>query len=297
MARYDDDEEDRPRRRSRRDDDFDDEPQPRRRSRVDDDVRRPKPKSNVVLILGIVGGILLLCCGGGGVAIYFISQKVSTTTEQVVSSNNLKEMGLGIANYEAANGGFPTNSYSPDGKPLLSWRVHLLPHTGHAPLYQRFNLKEPWDGPTNKKLLDEMPLMYATAKERGGGRRSNRTYYRGFSNPGTFFGPPTGVAPGWINPAAQRDVPVGHRVANITDGTANTIAVVEAGDPIEWTKPDDLDASPGRPFPAIGGPFPKSETANVLMVNGEVRALRKLDLEAIWRPMSTIAGGEVVNPR
>src|SRR5262249_39482337 len=47
------------------------------------------------------------------------------------------------------------------GRPLLSWRVALLPHIGQESLYKQFNLDEPWDGPNNKKLLEKMPKVYA----------------------------------------------------------------------------------------------------------------------------------------
>src|SRR5262249_59136399 len=43
------------------------------------------------------------------------------------SVNNLKQIGLAIANFESANGRFPADVRSPDGKPLLSGRVRLLP--------------------------------------------------------------------------------------------------------------------------------------------------------------------------
>ena len=40
--------------------------------------------------------------------------------------------------------------------------------------------------------------------------------------------------------------------AGITDGISTTIFVVEAGEAVDWTKPDDLDFSPGSPLPALG---------------------------------------------
>lgn len=43
------------------------------------------------------------------------------------------------------------------GLPGLSWRVKILPLLGYESLYNRFNLKEPWDSPTNKALLEYIP--------------------------------------------------------------------------------------------------------------------------------------------
>ncbi|MCH7725943.1 MAG: hypothetical protein IH991_05605, partial [Planctomycetes bacterium] len=51
---------------------------------------------------------------------------------------------------------------SVEGKPLLSWRVMLLPFLGAAEedLYRHFYLDEPWDSEKNKKLLDSMPEVF-----------------------------------------------------------------------------------------------------------------------------------------
>src|SRR5438445_25177 len=68
------------------------------------------------------------------------------------------------------------------GKPLLSWRVMLLPYLEQAPLYHQFRFNEPWDSEHNKKLLQHMPAVYAApgikTKEPG------MTYYQGFVGKG-----------------------------------------------------------------------------------------------------------------
>ncbi len=45
------------------------------------------------------------------------------------------------------------------GKPLLSWRVLLLPYLGEqeAKLFERFRLEEPWDSEHNSQLIALMP--------------------------------------------------------------------------------------------------------------------------------------------
>ena len=54
----------------------------------------------------------------------------------------------------------PPAIYSKDGKPLLSWRVAVLPYIEQGPLYNQFKLDEPWDSAHNKKLLALMPKLY-----------------------------------------------------------------------------------------------------------------------------------------
>lgn len=42
-------------------------------------------------------------------------------------------------------------------RPVLSWRVQILPLLGYDELYRRFDLEQPWDSPHNKALLPYIP--------------------------------------------------------------------------------------------------------------------------------------------
>ena len=70
----------------------------------------------------------------------------------------------------------------PNGTPLLSWRVAILPYLGESEkaLYGQFKLSEPWDSPHNKALLAKMPRVYAPAVAKGGEKDKNVTHYLGF---------------------------------------------------------------------------------------------------------------------
>src|SRR5690242_1247340 len=119
MPRRDDfNDDDRPRRRPR-DDDDDDRPRQRRRDDDDDDLGPPprRRKSNLGLILGIVGGVLVLFCGCGGFGLYYATKGVRGAADRLTSSNNLKEIALATHNYNDRYTDFPNNSYGPDGKP------------------------------------------------------------------------------------------------------------------------------------------------------------------------------------
>jgi hypothetical protein len=150
----------------------------------------------------------------------------------------------------------------PTYRPLLSWRVHILPYIGEEALYRRFKLDEPWDSANNRPLLAQIPAIYITpeaAKRAGPGK----TYYRGFTHSGAMFekspsGPP-------------RRIPL----VGIPDGTTNTLVIVEAGEAVDWTKPDDFDWSPGKPKPSLGGIAPNLQYFQILMASGEVRKVRK----------------------
>jgi hypothetical protein len=79
------------------------------------------------------------------------------------------------------------------------------------------------------------------------------------------------------------------------DGTSNTILVIEAGEAVEWTKPEDLDASPGKPFPPVGGYQPDAPVVMVLMADGSVRSVKKTLPESQWRPAITHSGNEMTD--
>ena len=66
------------------------------------------------------------------------------------------------------------------------------------------------------------------------------------------------------------------------DGAANTILVVEAAEPVPWTKPHDLAFLPanpwapggqGEPLPRLGGLFERGYHA--LFCDGSVRFIRR----------------------
>jgi len=266
----DNDEDDEPparsRRRARDDDEPDDRPA-RSRRRVDgDDEGRPRPrkkkKSNTGLLIGILAGVFLVCCGGGGVAVYFFYSRVSDVVRgNEDTRDDLKKIGLGMHNCHDSTGALATNTYDNQGRPLLSWRVHLLPYVNEEGLFRQFNLNEPWDGPTNRRLLSQMRKVYATAGSTAG---EGKTYYRGFTHERAMFEKPR--APGMLNRV---------NFTSVIDGMASTILVVEAGEAVEWTKPDDFDWSPGRARPALGSPSTTLPFFMVLMVDGSVRMVRK----------------------
>ncbi len=54
-----------------------------------------------------------------------------------------------------------------DKKRFLSWRVHILPYIGEQELYKKFDLNEPWDGKTNRKLVKDMPEIFRLQSREG----------------------------------------------------------------------------------------------------------------------------------
>lgn len=163
--------------------------------------------------------------------------------------------------------------------------MHILPQLGEDNLYRQFNLNEPWDSPNNRRLLSQMPAVYGglDARKKAG---DGKTFYRGFSQQGAIFEkPPQPNAP---SPRIN--------LAQIPDGVSNTIMVIDAGEAIEWTRPDDIDWSPGRPRPALGGAYPNMPFCMVLMADGEVRQMKKDIPDQTFRSLIGRNDGMVIPP-
>ncbi len=153
-------------------------------------------------------------------------------------------MGMG------AGGPQPTAA---QGKALLSWRVALLPFLGQNELYKQFRLNEPWDSPYNLRLLKKMPAVYAAP---GADREAGMTFYQVFVGEHAAF-------------EKHRHT----RIADIIDGTSNTILIAEAGSAVPWTKPEDLHFAIDEPLPQLGGVFPDVFLA--AFADGSVHTLSK----------------------
>lgn len=199
-------------------------------------------------------------------------QAAREAARRMSSSNNLRQIALGLLNYESAYKKLPPRiGKSADGKPLLSWRVKILPFLEEQSLYNEFHLDEPWDSEHNIKLLERMPAVYANP--------------RVVTLPGhTVYLLPYGENIGWPEDA--------FRMAEITDGTSYTIAVVESGGEVAvpWTKPDDLDIDA---YPD-GSWMPPGAGASVVMLDGSVRLLTPLIDPDTLRALFTKNGGESV---
>ena len=86
--------------------------------------------------------------------------------QRTQSMNNLKQIAPGDAQLRRRQ---QEPSRRPikadkDGKPLLSWRVLILPYVEQEDLYKQFHLDEPWDSEHNKKLIEKMPAVYRVAR-------------------------------------------------------------------------------------------------------------------------------------
>ncbi|MFO0967358.1 MAG: DUF1559 domain-containing protein [Gemmataceae bacterium] len=146
--------------------------------------------------------------------------------------NNFKQVAIGLISYAEKYGSLPPPAITDkEGRPLLSWRVAILPYIEGGPLHKQFHLDEPWDSPHNRQFLNKMPPVYAFPDQDDDG---TRTYIQ------AIVGPETAFLPGakWRFDEKDEEAPV---------------MVIEARDAVPWTKPADVRIEPGIPVPAVGG--------------------------------------------
>jgi hypothetical protein len=177
-------------------------------------------------------------------------------------------------NYEATHGRLPPAAVcGPDGKPLLSWRVLILPFMEQGDLYKQFRLDEPWDSPHNIRLLERMPVLYAAP-----GRKAKR------------MPPYHTVCQVFVGKGAAFEGSKGLRWKDFKDGTSSTLLIVEAGRPVPWTKPEDLVYDPDGPLPELTCLF--RDGFRAAWADGSTSWVPKRASEASLRAAITRNGGE-----
>jgi hypothetical protein len=202
-------------------------------------------------------------------------EEAAARTQQ---TNNLKLLALAMHNYQSVEGTLPPPAvYSKDGRPLLSWRVLLLPYIEEQHLYKAFRLDEPWDSPHNLRLLGRLPRVYDSARRKEVDR-PHTTHYLAFVGKGTAF-------EGRQRLRMPQDFP---------DGTANTILIVDAAQGVLWTEPEDLSYDPAQPLPALGALSP--QYFHALLVDGSVRQINRKTSDQTLRAAITRNGGETLGP-
>jgi hypothetical protein len=163
-------------------------------------------------------------------------QAAREAARRAQSMNNMRQITLGILNYENVHRTYPPRAIlDKQGKPLLSWRVAILPYVEENNLYKQFRLDEPWDSEHNKKLIAQMPAIYGAP-----------------STPLGLAGQTIYLAP--VDGDAILASDKGTRVRDVVDGTSQTILLLEvdADRAVEWTRPDDYEVDPKQPLAGVG---------------------------------------------
>lgn len=183
-----------------------------------------------------------------------VGTRIHRARQEAMRRNNLFRIAMAFLIYHDQHGSFPP-AYSTDesGKPMHSWRALLLSVMSEPEIqktFRSYNYNQPWDSPANQAVAANMPDVYRNPFLR---ESSQTTSYMVITGPGTLF---------------EGDKTKSFR--DVTDGTSNTVLVVEvANSKTQWTEPRDLDIDTmPRDFDASN----QQECISGLLANGAMIA-------------------------
>lgn len=154
----------------------------------------------------------------------------------------MKQLSLALLNYEATHGSFPPASgLTATTSTPHSWRVHILPFLEGNVIAEQYDYNQAWNGPQNKSLVSNLVCeeyqcpMHMTVAQ-------------------TNYFAITGTQTAWGDGSELR------KLRDITDGTSNTILLVEAADRgVHWAEPKDLSFDEAMKLLTTPVPFSVSD--------------------------------------
>jgi len=247
--------------------------------------------------------------------------------------NNLKQMGLALHNYHDTHGTFPPGWISEiGGNPHLSggvgptgwaWSAMLLPYLDQAPLYNQLKVSDGTAVPAPADI-DDLPLLQAFICP-SDDEETTIVDFKGTLCPKSNY---PGVHGGWsgvdeANPFGVFGKYSRTRIADITDGTSQTLAVGERDSYMkDGNKPkaatwvvfiggtgylnvDDLFSTLGRCTNAALERYPNAQRSDAfrsphdggvqfLLCDGAVRFISENMDWNLYQALATKAQGEVV---
>ncbi|MFO1007883.1 MAG: DUF1559 domain-containing protein [Planctomycetaceae bacterium] len=191
--------------------------------------------------------------------------------------NNLKQIGLALHNYHDKYKEFPpAYTVNEHGKPLHSWRTLILPFVEQQSLYQRIDLSKPWNDPANAEAFKTVVPVYMCPSLKS---EPGMTTYL------AVIGDNTG-----LRPAKSL------KLEDVTDGTSNTLAVVDvtAKHAVNWMSPHDADLALLLELSQEKDDLQHAGGYNGLLFDGSVRLLSSEIQESIVRALVTATANDEV---
>jgi prepilin-type N-terminal cleavage/methylation domain-containing protein/prepilin-type processing-associated H-X9-DG protein len=296
----------------------------------------------VIAIIAILIGLLLPAV-----------QKVREAANRAKCSNNLKQWGLAFHNYHDANQKFPIGSSNNSAATLVprtfrrTWTLFVWPYIEQDNLANRIDWNQPFYLPpctipgTMNGLCGQRLAMYYCPSDNGSDLTNHPQYQRTRGNYVVNWGnsrygqnpEPVARAP-FSHTNGNRSLPRQARMADITDGTSNTLLMSEtlmakSSADNDWrgdihnddghfrfhtlltpnsTAPDVIQngwfQATGDPLmPAVAGARASQVAAarsrhpggvNVALCDGSIRFVRNTIALNTWMALGTMNGGEVI---
>lgn len=192
-----------------------------------------KSGTSAGVIIAVLGVVAVVGFCGIGILVALLLPAVQAAREaarRMQSQNNIKQIVLGMQNYHDTYNSFPPAVVSDEnGQPLYSGRVLLLPFMEQKPLFDQWDQSKAWDSPENIAL--------------------SQTSLKVFVDPSSSTNTPGHTDYVFVtgkNTCFEGDKSIS--MAAITDGTANTVLILEVkGNSHSWAEPFDYDIASGPP--------------------------------------------------
>jgi prepilin-type N-terminal cleavage/methylation domain-containing protein/prepilin-type processing-associated H-X9-DG protein len=244
----------------------------------------------VIAIIGVLLALLLPAV-----------QMAREAARRMACNNNLRQTGIGLHNYHAAEGCFPPGGIEPRSYKWptgrhLAWSVFLLPYVEQEPLYDRLDLGKAFDAPENAAAARTILAVYICPSVPQGDRL---VVGRGPCQYGGIYGeritgpnnPPKGTM------LYDRVV----SVRDIRDGTSTTLAISEDSGfrDGQWINAGNVfdQAFAINAAPAFENDIRSEHPggANALFADGSARFLWETMAMETLAAICTREGGEIVS--
>jgi type II secretory pathway pseudopilin PulG len=168
-------------------------------------------------------------------------QQARESSRRTQCRNSLKQLGLAIHNYESAFRRFPPGAirvnFNTGNRYRMPFVIQILPYIDQQALFNQADFSRSWHQGSNANLpLNPLPIYICPSDPTSGSQLMNPR--EAFGNYGLNWGmhryldldgqgPDTNEPGGTVNVCSPFGLNYGAKISRITDGTSNTLAMME----------------------------------------------------------------------